>query len=105
MAENVLEITESNFETEVLQSEVPVLVDFWAPWCGPCKMMMPAIESLATSVAGSAKVAKVNTDDNRELAARYKVEALPTVIVFKGGEEVNRSIGLADEKKFTEMLG
>lgn len=86
-------LNSSNFDTEVLQSSVPVLVDFWAPWCGPCKMMAPALEALAADFEGRAKVAKLDTDDNEPLAVKYGVQALPTLLVFKRGEVVSRSVG------------
>jgi thioredoxin 1 len=86
-------LTSSNFDVEVLQSDVPVLVDFWAPWCGPCKMMAPALDALSADFAGRAKVAKLDTDENETLAVKYGVQALPTLLVFKGGEVVSRSVG------------
>ena len=88
-----LTLNSSNFTAEVLQSDVPVLVDFWAPWCGPCRMMAPALDALTADFAGRAKVAKLDTDENEALAAQYGVQALPTLLVFKGGEVVSRSVG------------
>ncbi len=82
-----------NFETEVLQSELPVLVDFWAPWCGPCRMMAPALDALSSDYQGRAKVAKLDTDEHEVLAARYGVQALPTLLVFKQGEVHSRTVG------------
>lgn len=86
-------LNSSNFDSEVLKSDVPVLVDFWAPWCGPCRMMAPALDSLSTDYDGRAKVAKLDTDENEALAARYGVQALPTLLVFKQGEVHSRVVG------------
>jgi thioredoxin len=98
---DVLEVNEQNFETEVLKSEKPVLVDFWAPWCGPCRMMHPVIESLSEEYEGKAVIARCNVDDNPAVAGRYTVTAIPTMILFKGGEPADTMIGVtpADELK------
>ena len=86
-------LTSDNFTQEVLQSDVPVLVDFWAPWCGPCKMMAPVVEELATEMAGKAKIGKVNVDDHGALAQQYNILSIPTFIVFKGGNVVEQFSG------------
>jgi thioredoxin 1 len=101
---NVREFTDSNFETEVLNSEVPVLVDFWAEWCMPCRMLAPTIDKLADSYAGKVKVGKLDTDSNREVAMKYGISAIPTVILFKGGEVAQKFVGLKQEKEFKEAL-
>ncbi|MCA9267549.1 MAG: thioredoxin [Planctomycetales bacterium] len=100
---NVIEFTEANFDEEVLQSSSPTLVDFWAPWCGPCRQLMPVIEQLATENAG-AKVGKVNTDENQGLAIKYGADALPTLIVFKDGQAVQRFRGVQPKARLQEAL-
>lgn len=98
-----LHITKENFETEVLQSEKPVLVDFWAAWCGPCQMLLPTIEELAGEVT-DAKICKVNVDEQPELAGQFGVMTIPTLIVFKGGKVVNTSIGVKAKNEILKML-
>ena len=95
---NTLEFTEDNFEAEVLQSDKPVLVDFWAEWCGPCKLLAPTVDEVADNFAGKAKVGKLDTDANQKIAANYGISAIPTLILFEGGEEVERSVGFEPEK-------
>ena len=101
MAELVL--TSDNFKTEVLESEIPVLVDFWASWCGPCKMLGPVISQIAEEYEGKVKVGKVNVDDEEELAMEYGIQSIPTVLFFKGGEVVEQSLGFKP-KAFIEDL-
>lgn len=102
--QNTATFTDGNFETDVLKSEVPVLVDFWAEWCMPCKMLTPTIDALASEFAGKAKVGKVNTDDNRATAAQYGITAIPTVILFKQGQIVKRFVGLAKKDELASAL-
>jgi len=102
--QNVIELTDQNFEAEVLNSDVPVLVDFWAEWGMPCKMLTPTIEKLAKDYQGKIKVGKVDTDSNRDTALKYSISNIPTVILFKGGEMSQRFVGLQPEKKFKEAL-
>ena len=103
-SENVLELTDQNFEAEVLKSDKPVLVDFWAEWCMPCKMLGPTIDKLAKDYAGKVKVGKVDTDANRDVSMRFGISAIPTVILFKDGKVANKFVGLRQEKEFKEVL-
>ena len=104
MANNVIEITTQNFESEVIGSSVPVLVDFWATWCGPCKMISPIIEELADDFEGRAVVGKVNVDEQAELAEKFKIMTIPTVIVFKNGEAAEKSVGAKAKADFAQMI-
>ena len=103
-SKNVVEFTDSNFESEVLQSNQPVLVDFWAEWCMPCRMLAPTIDKIAESYAGKVKVGKVDTDSNRETAMKYQISAIPTVILFKNGQVAQKFVGLKQEKEFKEAI-
>lgn len=95
-SEQVLEFTDDNFEQEVLQSDQPVLVDFWAEWCMPCKMLAPTIEEVAGAFNGKAKVGKVDTDSNRNVSMKYGISAIPTVLLFKNGEIAKKFVGLTN---------
>ena len=103
-SENVKEFTDQNFETEVLQSQTPVLVDFWAEWCMPCRMLTPTIEKLAKDYAGRVKVGKLDTDANRDVAMKYSISAIPTVILFNNGQVAQKFVGLRQERDFKEAL-
>lgn len=104
MAEGIIELNEDNFETEVSKSDVPVLVDFWAPWCGPCLMITPILVELAKEYAGKAKVGKVNVDDNLTLAQKFGIHSIPTLIFFKKGTEINRVIGAVSKDSLKKAL-
>lgn len=99
-----LEFTDDNFQSDVLNSPVPVLVDFWAPWCGPCRMIGPTIEELAVENAGSFRVGKVNVDDNGKLAMSYNVASIPTIMIFSGGKLVQQFMGVQSKAKLQQAL-
>jgi thioredoxin 1 len=102
---NVLEFGNDNWQTEVVDSKVPVLVDFWAPWCGPCRALSPIVDKLADQFAGKVKVGKVNVDENGDLAAKYGISSIPRLLVFKGSETPVQSItGLRNETELAQML-
>ncbi len=101
---STIEINEANFETEVLKSNQPVLVDFWAEWCGPCKMLAPVLDQIATEQAGHIKVTKTNVDENPALAARYNIQSIPTLLYFAGGQLRKRTVGAVSKNKIVEDL-
>ena len=103
-SENVIMLTEENFKSEVLEATQPVLVDFWAAWCGPCKMVAPIIDELANDYAGKAKVAKLNVDDCGRIAQSYGVMSIPTLIVFKNGKEAERIVGFRPKAELAKLL-
>jgi thioredoxin 1 len=92
--EKMIEVTDDSFETEVLQAEVPVLVDYWAPWCGPCKMAAPVLEKIAGEYEGRLKICKLNVDEEREVASKHRIMSIPTMFIFKDGEVVDQIVGV-----------
>jgi len=104
MAGNVLEITDANWKSEVLESPQPVVVDFWAPWCGPCRQLAPTISKLATDYQGKVKIGKMDTDQNAEIPPTLRISGIPAVVFFQGGKEVDRIVGLQSEAKYKAAL-
>ena len=101
----VTEITKENFKSFVLDSNKPVLIDFWAPWCGPCRMVSPIVDELAEDLDGKANIGKINVDEQHDLAAQYGIMSIPTLLVFKGGELAGKKIGVQTKQALMEMLG
>lgn len=101
---NTLAFTADSFDTEVLQSDLPVLVDFWAEWCGPCRMIAPTVDSFADEYAGKVKVGKVNVDEHSSIAARYNVRGIPTLLLFKGGKVVDQRVGAVGKSELVKMV-
>ncbi len=101
---NLMNFGSDNFQTEVLGSDVPVLVDFWAPWCGPCKMIGPIVEELSSEYEGKAKFGKINVDDNQELAGQFGIRGIPTVMIFKGGQVAASFVGLRSKEDLAAAM-
>jgi thioredoxin 1 len=101
---NVREVSDSSFDGDILKSSVPVLVDFWAPWCGPCRSVAPVIDDLATQYAGKLKVAKINVDESTEVAMRYQITSIPTFILFKNGQVADRALGALPRSEFVKLI-
>jgi thioredoxin 1 len=104
MAGTINEVTDNNFHAEVLESDVPVLVDFWAPWCGPCRMVAPVLEEIAAERGDQLKIVKLNTDENQQTATQYSVLSIPTLILFKGGEIATKVVGAYPKKRLEAEL-
>jgi thioredoxin 1 len=104
MSDEILQGSDATFEQEVLKSELPVLVDFWAPWCGPCRIIAPAVEAIAAERAGKLKVVKLNVDDNPATSQKYGITGIPTLILFKGGDVKETVIGVVPKTKLEEMI-
>jgi thioredoxin 1 len=104
MSENIIELDSSNFESTISDTSVPVVVDFWAPWCGPCKSIAPILEELASELGESVKISKVNVDNNSEIATKYEIRAIPTILVFRNGEIVETIVGLTSKDDLKAKL-
>lgn len=103
-AKNIITLTAENFDREVIKSDMPVLVDFWAEWCGPCRMVAPIMDELASEYEGRAKVGKINVDEQRELAEKYRIMSIPTVMLFKNGEIIEKIVGARTKADFAKMI-
>ena len=104
MSENLQTLSDSNFDESVIKSQVPVLVDFWAEWCGPCRMLAPTVEALASDYNGKVTVGKLNVDDNPNTATQFGIRSIPTLLLFKGGEVVESVVGLADKARLKAVI-
>ena len=104
MAGAVLELSEDNFEQEVMKSPIPVLVDLWAAWCGPCRVIAPVVEELAGTYQGKIKMSKLNVDDHPQIAAQHRIMNIPTLLLFKGGQEVDRIVGVQPKEELVRRI-
>jgi thioredoxin len=102
--ESVIHVNEGTFDTEILKSDTPALVDFWAPWCGPCRAIAPVLDEIAEEYKGKVKVAKINVDENRKLAGNHGVMSIPTMILFKNGKALDKIIGLVPKERLKELM-
>jgi thioredoxin 1 len=105
MGEHVNEVSDASFEQEVVGASEPVLVDFWAPWCGPCRMIAPSVEAVAKEYAGRARVVKINVDENPSVSQRYGIKGIPTLILFRGGKEEERVVGATSKEALSRLIG
>lgn len=103
-SDKIVVLTKDNFDTEVVNSDIPVVVDFWAPWCGPCRAVAPIMDQLAEEFAGKAKIAKANVDEQGDLAQKFRIMSIPTVLVFKGGQVVEKVIGARSKDDFAKLV-
>lgn len=104
MSDRIVHVSDDTFEEQVLKSDKPVLIDYWAEWCGPCKMIAPALEEISDELAGQVKVAKLNVDENQNIAIKYGVRSIPTLILFKDGEPVATQVGAAPKNKLSDWI-
>ena len=104
MSDHILEVTSENFDEKVIKSDLPVLIDFWAEWCGPCKQLMPTVEKIALDYKGKAIVAKVNVDNHSDIAAKYNVRGIPNLLIFNSGKPQEQLVGNVPEKQITDIL-
>jgi thioredoxin 1 len=101
---NVTQVSDASFDGDILKSEVPVLVDFWAPWCGPCRSVAPIMDDLASQYAGKLKVAKINVDESTDVATRYQITSIPTFLLFKNGQVADRALGALPRSEFVKLI-
>jgi thioredoxin 1 len=104
-SDGIIELNDANFDSEVIHSDTPVLVDFWAPWCGPCRAVAPIVEEISSSYAGKVKVGKLNVDDNQQTTMKFGIRSIPTLIVFKGGQAVEQIIGAVPKGEIERAVG
>ena len=103
-SKNIIQVTSKSWDADVMNSNLPVLVDFWAEWCGPCRMVGPAVEQLSQTMNGKIKVAKINVDENQEIATKYGIQSIPSLLLFKGGKEIGRTIGAAPKESYQKFI-